>query len=397
MKAVTPPMDDLSLSLTPRLATPAPLPPAPPVPKSAGLAFLFSLLMPGTGQIYCGKTKRGLWTLGFFLGCVIGFFWLAPELRTNPSEFNSLFSGLFFRTAIVLYAFGFLDAFLTAREVSSGESLAEYNPRVAAVLNLTTRGFGYFYLGQSKLAIGVFVFLGVFAAVAMGTGVAALQVVGEMFLIGFAIHGYRLARRLNAASGVAEAPRAHRGSDLPAILAYGLASVIAVGYFALMAVGVAAPNYRIIDQSETKLHMHDGQTFYDNPKYGVTLHLPGAWLPHQAAANQFCHLYNRDDAAEAVFLLPNRTLDGYTGELRRVLRSDPQFEVDAYETLEVRGSAARRLVYRRINAEGVALRRAMLVVKKGLSAYVVMVTALQPEEESWKRLVNRLPQSLELN
>ena len=38
-----------------------------PVPKSPLLAFLVSLAFPGAGQIYCGKTSRGLRTLAIFL------------------------------------------------------------------------------------------------------------------------------------------------------------------------------------------------------------------------------------------------------------------------------------------------------------------------------------------
>jgi hypothetical protein len=39
----------------------------PPVHKSAGLAFALSALIPGVGQIYCGKTGRGGFTLAFWL------------------------------------------------------------------------------------------------------------------------------------------------------------------------------------------------------------------------------------------------------------------------------------------------------------------------------------------
>ena len=35
--------------------------------KSAGVAFLLSLLVPGAGQFYCGKNGRGGMTLAFWL------------------------------------------------------------------------------------------------------------------------------------------------------------------------------------------------------------------------------------------------------------------------------------------------------------------------------------------
>ncbi len=42
-----------------------------PVPKSPFVAFLLSLVFPGAGQIYCGKTSRGLWTLAFSLPALV--------------------------------------------------------------------------------------------------------------------------------------------------------------------------------------------------------------------------------------------------------------------------------------------------------------------------------------
>jgi TM2 domain-containing membrane protein YozV len=42
-----------------------------PVRKSAGLAFLISLLVPGAGQMYCGKIARGGTTLAFFVLSVV--------------------------------------------------------------------------------------------------------------------------------------------------------------------------------------------------------------------------------------------------------------------------------------------------------------------------------------
>ena len=42
--------------------------------KSAGLAFLLSLFLPGAGQLYCGKRFRGLVTLCFsLLGAALWF------------------------------------------------------------------------------------------------------------------------------------------------------------------------------------------------------------------------------------------------------------------------------------------------------------------------------------
>jgi TM2 domain-containing membrane protein YozV len=43
---------------------------ATPAHKSAGLAFLLSLIVPGAGQMYCGKTGRGGFTLALFVAAI---------------------------------------------------------------------------------------------------------------------------------------------------------------------------------------------------------------------------------------------------------------------------------------------------------------------------------------
>src|SRR5215212_9863219 len=105
--------------------------------KSAGTAWLLSLLLPGGGQFYCRAGLRG--------GLMLGFFALAIALAVLADEVG--YVGI--RAAIVIYAFSALDAYLTARDIDRGiEADAPENPRVAALLNLTTSGFGYVYLGR---------------------------------------------------------------------------------------------------------------------------------------------------------------------------------------------------------------------------------------------------------
>lgn len=135
------------MTLFPQSAVDGPAPPAAPaVPRNATRAWILSLLMPGAGQLYCGARTRGVATLVIFFACVAAL--VLPPLR---------WIGL--RMAIMLYAFAGLDAYLTAVEVNRGvDADAEDNPRVAGLLNLTTHGFGYVYLGW-KLGFVLFVLL----------------------------------------------------------------------------------------------------------------------------------------------------------------------------------------------------------------------------------------------
>ena len=90
--------------------------------KRPRLALLFSILLPGAGQFYCGKGARGGVTLGFSLLGILLSFARQPEVwGTGVLLF------------LVLWIFSFLDAYFTAREINSGQDgqVDVQNPRVA--------------------------------------------------------------------------------------------------------------------------------------------------------------------------------------------------------------------------------------------------------------------------
>src|SRR5215471_9355697 len=172
-----------------------------PVPKNPTLAFLLSLIVPGLGQFYCRKNSRGAWTLVFFLVSAGVSLWIIPRLAGDAGM--TLLWGILFRIAVFLYAFGFLDAYFTAREMTAGtDPFVPESPRVAALLNLLTRGFGYFYLGQRKAGFAVFIGLGIFQNIVLSgvnsegqRGETVGAVFMELVLAFMAVHAYRLARK----------------------------------------------------------------------------------------------------------------------------------------------------------------------------------------------------------
>jgi hypothetical protein len=152
--------------------------------KSLATAFVLSLLLPGAGHIYCGKTSTGVWTMFWFLTGFLVTTLLAvsrvPQLAIVPALI----------WAVPIYIFAFLDAVLTTREANEGRDLpAHGNPRIAAILNLLTTGLGYFYLGERKL--GLIVFL---AGRIVGTSVPFPLSI--LLQIGFAVHAYVKCRHL---------------------------------------------------------------------------------------------------------------------------------------------------------------------------------------------------------
>lgn len=220
--------------------------------KSAGRAFALSLLIPGLGQLYCGKTASGGLTLAvWLLGLILCIARVSMEV-----------TGQAILVMLVLWIFSFLDAYFTALEINQGQDdLVEgQNPRVAVTLNLLTAGFGYFYLGQRAKGIVLFVLMQV---ARLGLPPKLSLVVGLVQLLA-AVDAYRIARRqVKAALESATEPQAGNAdllfdspalhspvlpppasnvpaSRLPVQVPVVLACLLVAGFVVLVVIGLAA-------------------------------------------------------------------------------------------------------------------------------------------------------------
>jgi TM2 domain-containing membrane protein YozV len=257
---------------------------AQPVPRNAALAFSLSLLLPGLGQFYCRKNSRGAWTLGFFLISFSLTIWLTPMLGGEAAAAIALGWGVLLRVAVFLYGFAFLDAYFTAREMTAGTDpfIAE-SPRIAAILNLLTRGFGYFYLGQRAAGFAVFIGLGVFQRTILDSVTAGNESVAplamEFVLAGLGIHAYSIARKREKEilATIEPPPQLAATTNLPAAVPVGLAILVAAAYVGLCCIGMFMPNYSAIDQTPARISSGDQGTVYTNPAYGIEFKAPTAW------------------------------------------------------------------------------------------------------------------------
>jgi hypothetical protein len=194
--------------------TPTPAP-------SAGRAWLLSLILPGTGQIHCGAGTRGAATLVFFVAAVAVTLFV-PGIR---------WVGL--RLAIMLYAFASFDAYETAREHNAGiDADASDNPRVAAVLNLTTSGFGYVYAGQKLGIVAVIVVSFLARSIAR-----TLPLLAEVIVAAMAIHAWALARRRREDAYPPHLRPSIPESRIPRLLPILLSAGILGLYYLLIVVG----------------------------------------------------------------------------------------------------------------------------------------------------------------
>jgi len=210
----------------------------PEVPhKSAGWAFVLSLLIPGAGQFYCGKTGRGWITLGF---------WLLGLVCSLSSREGLKGTGIILVT--VLWIFSFLDAYFTAIEINRGQDaqVDVQNPRVAVTLNLLTAGFGYFYLGERAKGMAIFVAtqivrFGLPRLTGYAGGVVSLALVVFQMLMG--ADAYRIARmQVKEALGPRPEPpdaATSKASRMPWVIPVGLASLTAVCFLGFVIFGLA--------------------------------------------------------------------------------------------------------------------------------------------------------------
>jgi TM2 domain-containing membrane protein YozV len=204
--------------------------------RSAGLAFGLSLLVPGLGQFYCGKTGRGGMTLGFWLLALVLCF--VPGLRALVAYF------LF--VMMVLWIFSFLDAYFTAIEINKGQDdvVDVQNPRVAVTLNLLTAGFGYFYLGERTKGITIFIAMQVARWMLPATGFFGVSIALALFVVQLLVaeDAYRIARRqLKEALGpeaAQPAANAAPASRLPVQVPVVLACLLPLGFVALVVLGL---------------------------------------------------------------------------------------------------------------------------------------------------------------
>jgi TM2 domain-containing membrane protein YozV len=391
-----------------------PMPAEPPPQKDPGMAFLLSLLVPGAGQLYCDKKRRALWTFLVSLLCVagIGFAW--PRLEGSEGESMTLLLGISLRTFLVLYAFGFLDAYFTAQEIHSGDDqYLAYNPRVAAVLNLLTRGFGYWYVDQRGKAWVLFFLIGAASRASMkmkdGPASTALELIIEFALAVLAVDAYRIARQENEKQ-LSRKPQGYGAligsSGLNPAIPVALACVMVSGYIGLIALNFVMPDFSAIDQTQAKILPEVQGTAYVNPKHGVEMHVPLGWkLSNDDKANFVEAETGSEEDTCHVTLLADATLPfvGVESHLNSVL-AEVQKKFADVQVIEqgpslLGGSSGQQVVIRLAHKIGelkFPLQQKYAMAQKGLAVYALIETTDAPPTDSCKSDLAKIRERLVL-
>lgn len=260
-----------------------PLPDIPPTPpekrRSPVLAMLLSLIFPGLGHAYLHSWRNAAWIGGFevlFLLTIVG--------GKGQAHATALIS------APSLYLFAVVDSYFRAREWNAGVTdwLIGANPRVTAILNLLTKGFGYFYLGDRAKGIVCFLVLTVAQALLLQHANIWTEVLAISLQVAVALDGYRVAHdRLLAAHPELRSVPDSEGTVSPNIVDAanpgGFRPPLAITSFAifgtvmLLAYGASqALNGHVVDSKGTLEQGPDG-LIYRNPHEGIELTVPTDW------------------------------------------------------------------------------------------------------------------------
>ncbi len=319
------------LGLSEYQALPPLEPEYPTIPKSATLAFLISLILPGIGQVYAKRQTAGWVTLAFFT-----LFFLASIGALIQGKTAAMGASVF--CAAALYIFGFLDAYFAALEYNQGISsyLIGGNPRIACILNFLTNGIGYFYLGDRGKGLVMFVGFAILRQ-------AFLRVTGnnhwfnDLWIILQAVlayDAYRVARKrlLESFPQLANHSwRAATDGQLTPAVPISLAIVLALPVIGLVGLGGLAQSATGIRITASDVQSTPQGIAYTNKDLGVKLLLPDGWQISQPAEDTMINAHKVDQDGECkILLLRNfswRSPEGFQKAMERQIAKQPGFSV----------------------------------------------------------------------
>lgn len=242
--------------------------------KSPFAAFLLSVLMPGAGHMYMDRIGQGL---GLFFLIVLSVAFCVSGVSALVGN------GIIMLPSI--YLFAAVDAYYLAREYNAGvgSRLTGNSPRVAAILNLLTKGFGYFYLGSRGKGIAIFAGLTVLQLILNAVHLRYLSILALAVQIMLAADGYRVGRERLLADNPElcddAVGRANPGWFTPRVLAVFVfvltAMMVTVG-----SLGVAvARGGQLIPPGDGRFESTaDGLRFTES-KLHVSFTAPAEWQP----------------------------------------------------------------------------------------------------------------------
>ncbi len=253
------------------------------------------------------------------------------------------------------------------------------NPRVAAILNLLTKGWGYFYLGKKGQGIGIFFLLLIvegWARTLHGKPLVVFSVGVEVILAALCVHAYYLGRQ-QLREALASSQIATQAEGLSVGLPLTFAIFVSSVYVLLIVLGLMLPDYKAIDQSRASVNEQNGKAIYANPKYGVRLEFPQGWKLSYPGKDQFVMGVRPGGGCVVQFMaaaqFPIVPISANERELSKVMSAKGHI-FDGERDAALGQMAAREVTFRHQRDEG-EIDQSFTIAKKGLSVYFLITTS----------------------
>ncbi len=368
--------------------------------KIPGYAFLLSLILPGLGQLYCGKKVRGAVCMVSFGVSAYLLFANWPSIARGRSY---IWLGAL-NVAMLTYAFGFLDAYFTAREVDAGIDLQVdvQNPRIALLLNFFTNGFGYFYLGERTKGLLVFLVLS-FANRALIAGAGPIY--GLVLPAFTAYHAYIIARtHLRDALGQEAwitARQVMRGSSkLPAWVPMSFAGIVVAGFVGFVVLTHMAAKFNPSDHSAAIFNEQVNPKDFEDPKHQVRMLFPEGWQFDRSKEKElvFAKAHNGSCVVElsASGHVPLRTLSSEANLIGEILvRNDTKYNLVASSQSELAGYPAQELEFV-VTSHYRTVRQREIITQRKLASYRLILTKASDSDQQCEAEMNWIRRNIQI-
>jgi hypothetical protein len=274
------------------------------------------------------------------------------------------------------------------------------NPRVTAILNLLTKGFGYFYLGDRGKGIACFLAMSAVQALLLLHANVWTQVLAISLQVAVALDGYRVAReRLlsnhpelraipeegGASGNIVD--RADPGSLKPTLataLFTVLGGAMLIAYAALLAL-----NGHPIKTAGTLEQGPEGLTYRDI-RAGIELTVPEEWIPFRSA-NSLVALRSDGAALIAEEKFATYAADSMLKETEKdIQKLHPEATFTLHpEVLAHRPASGLDTSFN--NSEGVAVHQRFIAIRRGMNLFIVIESWTEPEKRD---VLDKIEQSI---
>lgn len=385
----------MTLNLQTYETLPASLPDRPETRRSPILALLLSLPFPGIGHLYLRSWRNGGWIIGIELLLLAFVAGASGQLHAT-----AVFS------APCLYLFAIIDAYFSAREWNAGVTswMTGASPRITAILNLLTKGFGYFYLGDRTKGIVCFLAMSAVQGALLARTNIWTVALAISLQVAVASDGYRIARErlLGHYPELRALPTNDDHASANVVDAAnpgGVRPVFAMGFFALLGAAMligyivlqALNGHTVV--SNGSLEQGPDGLVYRNAREHLELTVPETWSPF-SSPSALASLRGEGGSVLVQEQYATYTAANLSEQTEKVVRKNHPSGTFTPVTAKLAGRAVKGFEVSFKNSSDVAMQQRFVFLGRGLRIFILVETWTDAENRT---ALDRTEQSFRLN